>query len=324
MREAGAADEEPDTGRAWPLSRYLVAVVLVTAAAIGALGWARPSVFTSPLVVAGAGRHFAEPRPDSFYAVRVAPILQEQCAGCHGPRLQRARLRLDTLGDLTLGGKSGRVVVAGDPHASELYTRLLLPEGDRRAMPAGNKPPLTAAEKRVIELWIASGASGRTRVDEIANAPPPPSPPVTIDAPDADSVAKARAPLEARVKALAERYPGSISYLSRASADLSIDVQRLGASFGDEDLAQFAPVAAAVTRLDLSGTAISDASVPTIAAFGRLTDLRLNGTDTGDAVLAALSHASGLKALTVIDTNASPARIAELRGRGVRVYDARD
>ena len=308
--------------RGWPLSRYLLAVTLVTAAAIGALAWARPSVFTSPVVVAGLGRHLAEPRPGSFYAARVAPILEERCVGCHGPKLQRARLRMDTLGDVRLGGKSGRVVVAGDPRASELYTRLLLPKSDRRAMPAGSKPPLSADEIRVIELWIAAGASGDTRVDEIANAPPPPPSPVTIEMPAAEVVAKVRAPLDAPVKALSERYPGSIAWVSRASGDLAVDVQRLGATFGDADLARFEPLAKAVTRLDLSGTAITDA-VP-LAMFDRLEHLRLNDTNTGDAVLDAVATLRSLETVTLIGTSARAERIAGLRREGLRVYDARE
>jgi hypothetical protein len=306
----------------WTFRRYLFAVLVASSVAVAALAWARPSLFTSPLVVAGFGRHLGDATPDSFYAVRVAPILEAQCAGCHGPRLQRARLRVDTLGDVTLGGKNGRVVVPGDPHASELYTRLLLPKGDRRAMPAGNKPPLSADEIRVIELWIASGASGATRVDQIADAPPPPAPPVTIDAPDAHAVEQARAPLAAQVRALGERYPGSISYLSRATADLAVDAKRLGSAFGDAEFAQFAAVAGAVTRLDLSGTAVTDAAAATLASFDRLEALRLNGTSAGDAMLAVILRMPVLKTLSMIDTKASTPRIAELRQRGVRVYDA--
>jgi hypothetical protein len=310
--------------RAWPVARYLLVVALATACALGALAWIRPSIFTSIVVVSGHGHRFAEPLPGSFYAERVAPILEKDCAGCHGPRLQRARLRLDTLGDVQLGGKNGRVVVAGDPQASTLYTRLLLPRSDKRAMPAGNKPPLAKDELRVIELWIAAGASGATPVGSIAGAPPPPSPPIVVEPLDAEAVAKARAPFEQQVQALIARYPNSIRYLSRNSAALTVDVQRLGAGFGDADLAQFEPVAALVSRLDLSGTAITDAAAATLGAFGQLEALRLNGTRTGDAVLAPVAQMRGLKTLTLVDTNASPQRIAELRQRGVRVYDARE
>jgi hypothetical protein len=310
--------------RAWSATRYLLVTVLATLVALGAIGWFRPSVFTSIVVLAGHGHRFAESVPGTFYAERVAPILEEHCAGCHGPRLQRARLRLDTLGDVQLGGKNGPVVVAGDPQASTLYKRLLLPRSDKRAMPAGNKPPLTKDELRVIELWVAAGASGSSPVDSIAGAPPPPSPPIVVEPLDAEAVAKARAPLEEQVRALSVRYPDSIRYVSRDSAALTVDVQRLGADFDDADLAQFEPVAAAVSRLDLSGTAITDAAVASLAGFVQLESLRLNGTRVGDRVLTAVSQLRGLKSLTLVDTNASPERVTELRQTGVRVYDARN
>jgi hypothetical protein len=316
MSEAGAG--------AWTATRYLLVVVLATFGVLVALACVRPSIFTSIVVLSGFGHHFGESIPGTFYADRVAPILEKDCVGCHGPRLQRARLRLDTLGDLKLGGKDGPVVVAGDPQASALYTRLLLPRGDKRAMPAGNKPPLAKEELRVIELWIAAGASGSAPAGSIAGAPPPPPPPIVVEPLDAEAVAKARAPLEEKVEALSARFPDSIRYLSRDSAALIVDAQRLGADFDDADLAQFEPVAAAVSRLDLSGTAITDAAAASLAAFVQLDSLRLNGTRVGDRVLKAVAQLRGLKTLTLVDTNASPERVAELRQTGVRVYDARN
>lgn len=319
IRDAGSADARAGV-RGWSPARYLLVVMLATVVALGALAWARPSIFTGIVVAAGLGHRLAEPHPRSFYAVRVAPILEEQCAGCHGERLQRARLRLDTLGDVRLGGKSGPVVVAGDPQASELYARLLLPQGDKRAMPAGDKPPLSKDEIKVIELWIASGASGDTPVDGIEGAPPPPPPPIVIEPLDRQAVAQARAPLQSRVRALAERYPNAIAYRARDSEELVIDVQRIGGAFDDADLAQLEPLAAAVTRMDLSGTAITDAAAAPLAAFERLETLRLNGTGTSDAVLAATTKMRKLESLALVGTRATPERIAQLRKRGVRVY----
>ncbi len=313
-------DEIPEA-RGWSMRRYLLTVLLATAVALAGLACARPSIFTGIVVALGIGHRWAEVLPDSFYAVRVAPILEEHCASCHGPRLRRARLRLDSLGDLSLGGKSGAAVVPGNPHASELYTRLLLPRSDKRAMPAANKPPLTANQIRVIEMWIASGASGRTLVDEIKGAPPPPTPPIVIAPLDLEAVVKARAPLEEEVAALSERYPQVISYLSRDSARLAIDAQRLRHRFQDSDLALFEPLAVQVARLDLSGTAITDAAA--LAAFENVETLRLNDTDIGEAAIAAIGRMPNLKTLTILDTQLTPEHVAQLRERGVKVYDGR-
>src|SRR5688572_3966843 len=45
------------------------------------------------------------PAPQSFYAVRVAPLLQSHCAGCHGERRQKGKLRLDSFASAMRGGK---------------------------------------------------------------------------------------------------------------------------------------------------------------------------------------------------------------------------
>lgn len=308
--------------RVWSMRRYLLAVLLATAAALAGLAFARPSIFTGIVVAAGFGPRWAEALPDSFYAVRIAPILEEHCAGCHGPRLKRARLRLDSLGDLTLGGKSGAAVEPGNPHESELYRRLLLPRSDKRAMPAGNKPPLTPDQIRVIEMWIAAGASGRTLVEEIKGAPPPPTPPIVIEPLDPVAVAKARAPLSEEVETLSMRYPQVISYLSRDSARLAIDAQRMRQRFQDADLELLEPLAAQVTRLDLSGTAITDAAAASLAVFD-VEVLRLNETGIGEAAMAAVGQMRNLKTLTVLGTRMTPEHIAQLRERGVKVYDGR-
>lgn len=305
----------------WPLARYLLVVALVTTVVLGTLAWARPSMFTGIVMATGLGHRLQAAQPASFYARRVAPILEEQCAGCHGPRLQRARLRVDTLGDLKLGGKSGPVVVAGDPHASELYRRLLLPGTDRRAMPAGSKPPLSRDEIRTIELWIASGADGRVAETAIRNAPPPPPPPIVFARIDPVAAARARAPLAATVRDLSTRYPGALSYEARDSAELAFDAKRLGAKFGNDDLARLRPLAPKLVRLDLSGTAVTDAAAPSLAALTGLASLRLNGTGSGDALLAATDSMRRLESLSLHGTQATPARIAALRRRGVRVHD---
>ncbi len=332
MSEAASSDAQqepaPDAqdgaqhqARGWPLRRYLLLVAGVTALALGALAWARPSMFTGIVAASGHGHRVAQLDADSFYAQRVDPLLQAQCAGCHGPRLQRARLRVDTLGDLRLGGKSGPVVIAGDAQASELYRRLLLPKGDKRAMPAGSKPPMSKDEIRTIELWIASGADGRVPASAITNAPPPPPKPVVFAAINPAAAARARAPLADAVRTLSERYPGALAYVARDSAEISFNARRLGSGFGNADLAQLRPLAAQLVRLDVSGTAVTNAAATSLPAFAKLQQLRIEDTKAGDPWLDAADNLPQLQSLALAGTPVTPERIAALRERGVRVHD---
>src|SRR5690349_10398687 len=64
--------------------------------------------------------------PDSFYSVRVAPLLAERCDGCHGPRRQKGMLRLDSYAAIMRGGKHGAALQPGQLTASEIVTRITL------------------------------------------------------------------------------------------------------------------------------------------------------------------------------------------------------
>jgi mono/diheme cytochrome c family protein len=85
---------------------------------------------------------------------QIAPIFKEHCLGCHGSEA-KGGLRLDTFAGLEKGGKSGPLVVSGDPDNSLLMGRLLIP-GDTR-MPKGGQP-LTEVECTKIADWIRRGA----------------------------------------------------------------------------------------------------------------------------------------------------------------------
>src|SRR5258707_682996 len=46
-----------------------------------------------------------------FFESRVRPVLAENCFRCHGPKRQRANLRLDSAAGVLKGGESGPAVV---------------------------------------------------------------------------------------------------------------------------------------------------------------------------------------------------------------------
>ncbi|MDQ6665690.1 MAG: hypothetical protein M3Z23_15025, partial [Acidobacteriota bacterium] len=66
----------------------------------------------------------------------VQPIFQKSCYGCHGPKNQMARLRLDSKALAMAGGQSGVAIHPGKPSESILYARVA-GIGDQARMPMG-------------------------------------------------------------------------------------------------------------------------------------------------------------------------------------------
>ena len=257
--------------------------------------------------------------PGSFYALRVAPLLAQHCAACHGENRQKAELRLDSYAFAMRGGRHGAVILSGDPKASELMRRIALPTGDERAMPPEGKVPLSPDEVTVIRLWIAAGASPATPPSAIKGAPRLVAD-VKFPELDPSATRRLRAPLAGEVQRLSAKYPGVIVYVSRNSADLELDAALRGAAFTDDDLKAFLPLSTRILLVDLSGTSVTDASAATLARMTALRTLRLSGTKTGDKTVAALTPLKSLKSLTVAGTGATKAALAPLSKRGVEIH----
>jgi len=80
----------------------------------------------------------------------VAPILVSRCLECHSGPQPKGKLDLTTRANALKGGKSGPALVAGNLQKSELWLRVAAGE-----MPP--RKPLPAAEKKVLQAWIAQG-----------------------------------------------------------------------------------------------------------------------------------------------------------------------
>jgi cytochrome c553 len=97
-------------------------------------------------------------RPE-FFTTKVKPILDANCARCHGGFNHRGGLNMDTRASLMKGGRDGVVVVPGDP-AKSLLVRLIRHEGpadDPMDMPP-NKPKISDADIQTVSAWIKAGA----------------------------------------------------------------------------------------------------------------------------------------------------------------------
>ena len=251
------------------------------------------------------------PDPNTFYGARIHPILAANCVSCHGADKHKADLRLDSYKALMRGGKDGAVILAGNAAGSDLLRRLMLPASSDDFMPKGGKPALNADQIKLIELWIASGASDTLAVNAIKDAPAisntPGAAEVKFEEIDSGAVGQARAEMAPTVAKLQEQYPNTLDYESRGSADLRLNASLLGAKFGDSDLEAFAPLAGHITELDLSRTAITNQSATVLATMKRLQTLRLASTNLGDAAVLKFGSLDQLESLNLFGTGITSA-----------------
>lgn len=92
------------------------------------------------------------------FASDVAPLLVDNCNGCHIDAMQtRGGLRLDTFAQLLRGGDSGPIVTPGKGAESLLVQKLRGMLGQQ--MPAGGRPALSEESIALISTWIDEGAT---------------------------------------------------------------------------------------------------------------------------------------------------------------------
>jgi mono/diheme cytochrome c family protein len=95
---------------------------------------------------------------DVSFAADVAPVLLEQCAGCHDAMQPEANLSMVTLERLLRGGRGGSPVVSGKGAESLLIKKLKGTGIEGQRMPLG-KPPLADDVIALIQKWIDQGAT---------------------------------------------------------------------------------------------------------------------------------------------------------------------
>ncbi len=91
------------------------------------------------------------------FAGDVAPLLVDNCNGCHLEAMQASGgLRMDTFAQLLRGGDSGAVIMPGKGEESLLVQKLRGKVGQQ--MPAGGRPALSDESIKLISTWIDEGA----------------------------------------------------------------------------------------------------------------------------------------------------------------------
>ena len=130
----------------------------------------------------------------------VRPILSDRCFACHGPdgEDRQAGLRLD-LRDAAIAAldSGGTAIVPGDPAKSEILARITSNDPDVVMPPPRVNKPITPAEAKILERWIAEGAEYRGHwAFERVERP---------DVPDAKDASWARTPIDRFILARLEQ-----------------------------------------------------------------------------------------------------------------------
>lgn len=246
------------------------------------------------LATASVAATAAEP---TFYDARIAPLFDRHCVSCHGPEKAKADLRLDSFALTMKGSDAGAVVAGGDPKGSELFRRITLPHDHEDFMPSDGKPPLESDEVRLVELWIARGASATTLLDAFADAPVPrrfrTTEPLAPDwQPRATEIARLSKELGVKLVPRSRLATDGI-VLRTASAPAAVD---------DVTLARLAPIADLIVEVELARTRVTDAGLATLATFPNLRVVDLTRTPVTSAGVKALGSLSKLEALNLTDT----------------------
>ena len=253
-----------------------------------------------------AANAFADP---SFYTARVAPIFDKHCVVCHGPEKQKAGLRLDSFEHAMRGAKSGEVIAAGKVKESELFRRITLPKDDEEVMPNDGKPLLSPDEIKVIELWLAAGASATEKLSAFPQAPAPKAPraqPIAL-APDWRPFAK-------QIQVLEQETGLRIVPRSQVATDgLVLRTASAPSKCDDAALAKLTPLAALLVEAELARTKVTDAGLGVVGRWENLRHLDLTRTAVSSAGMDALVPLKKLEALNLTNTKVDDEGVKKLR-----------
>lgn len=265
----------------------------------GLMGYVPPA---EPLVSLAAGDSVAA------YAALIQPLLDQKCLRCHQGAEANGGLDLSDTASLRRGGRGGNTLLPGNPRESELFRRVALPAHHPRFMPPSG-PALSFEQVRLLEWWIAAGASFRQPVSALAPGP-------EIGAllrerygwspPSENPLAGLAIPPASAAALDSLRAAGFIvKPISSESPALEVMPAKSGLRLGPEALRALAGLRAQIVWLNLGGAGISDAALASLGELPNLLRLRLERNPLGDEGLAALRGMGRLQSLNLYGTKLS-------------------
>ncbi|MEJ7738366.1 MAG: c-type cytochrome domain-containing protein [Chitinophagaceae bacterium] len=242
----------------------------------------------------------------TVYADVVQPMFQSTCYGCHGPKKQKGKLRLDDPEGILKGGKDGEVIVPGKAAESELIKRLLLPREDEDHMPPKQKPQLNERQVALLHWWIEQGADFTKKVKDLSQ-PEKIKPLLSAlqgkreeKAVSSVPVAAVMAADEKAMQLLRDKGVVVVPVAQNSNYLMANFVTAPG--FSDADMHLLRPLSKQLLWLKLSGANIGDSAMQTIGQCTNLSLLQLNGTRVTDKGLPFINSLNNLQSLSLVGT----------------------
>ncbi|KAA6441321.1 cytochrome C [Dyadobacter flavalbus] len=231
----------------------------------------------------------------------VQPILEQKCTSCHNPDKMKGQLSLTDAQSLLKGGKSGKLLVPGNPEISLLLQRIHLPNDEKKHMPPIGKPQLTPQETAILNLWIKDQA----KIDKkLASYPENDSlrflaaaylrPAGQMEAYDFEPAD------EDEITALNSDYR-TIVPVAKNSPALAVNIYNR-ATYTSRQLNDLESIRKQVISLNLNKLPVKDADLEIIGKFENLQRLNLNFTEISAGGLKALTGLKNLSSLAISGT----------------------
>jgi cytochrome c553 len=112
-------------------------------------------LLAAALLAAPAAAQTRQPDPESFFELKVRPVLARRCSRCHGGEKANGGLRVDSRAALLKGGRSGPALVPGDPEKSLLVQAVRHVGTDLRMPPQEKLADAVVAD---LAAWVKQGA----------------------------------------------------------------------------------------------------------------------------------------------------------------------
>lgn len=248
------------------------------------------------------------PENPLLYKDVVGRILENKCVSCHNTNKTKGGLLMTSLDDLLAGGEVGNTILPGNSEESELIRRLHLPLEDEEHMPPEGKQPLNEQEIKILERWIALGASDTLKLFHLESSEPLKGLVEGVMQPDAkEKWVKLPKVADSTLQRLNTDYV-TIKRISGNSNALSINVYKYPL-YTAEQVTDLEFIGQNIVQLDVSGLPIGQDEMNFIGSCVNIEWLELDQTPITDTEMESLNLLSKLKTLKIHNTAISDGSI---------------